>query len=485
VAIVPALLLVDGAIVAGVAVARASAALLWLAALLLLAGLVVTAVLARRRIPQPGRQVLVIAGTVVLAAVVLVPASMNVNPCTRIGRGADLSGCDLSGDDLAAEDLRDVDLSGADLRGTDLAGAQLTGADLDGANLRGADLADARLLRAIATDADLREADLGGADLSDADLTGADLREAAASEVVLTDADLSDADLTGGDLTGATLDGTDMSRADLTDAVLDTAELPDAVLLDATLAGTQLTGADLARANLSGSDLTGADLTDAQAPDAVFEEAELTEATLRSNDFMGATGLTDEGLAAALGVPAGQLPAETKLRGIVFDPYEAILEAVTPVRDGQAVDESRTYPANDAFHPTIVLDADSSASWLADARDLWAPTGLRFAELVVVVLPESEQSIATCTGYVFDDGRPAPAINRYVRTVTVRVLSAHNARPIAERTFRGSDPRQCQPEEFLSTVAPALYGNPPNLDGEAQPWLADLVNPPAVQPPAQ
>jgi hypothetical protein len=172
------------------------------------------------------------------------------------------------------------------------------------------------------------------------------------------------------------------------------------------------------------------------------------------------------------------------LRGIVFDPYDAILEAVTPVGNGQAVPESRTYPASDAFHPAIVLEEGvlDNAPWLADVRDLWAPTGIRYAELVVVVLPESQQSIDTCTGYVYDDGTAAPPINRYVRSVTVRVLSAHNARTVAERTFRGTDPRQCKTDELLPTVAPAIYGEPPNLDAEAQPWLADIVNPPAARP---
>jgi uncharacterized protein YjbI with pentapeptide repeats len=481
VVLVPVLLVVDGAIVALVAVARASAAVLVLGGLLLLAGVVVATVLARRRLPRPGHQVAVVAGTVALAAAVLVPASMNVDPCTRIGSDADLSGCDLSDDDLAHEDLRGADLSDADLSGADLTGAQLVGAELDGADLRGANLSGARLEDATATGADLRHADLDGAVLSEIDLTGADVRGATALEAELTGAVLAEADLTGSDLTGATMAGVDLSEADLTEAVLETAGLSDAVLGGATVADSKLAGADLAGADLTGADLSGADLTGVSAPDAKFDEAVLTETHLRSSQLVGATGITDAGLVAALGVPADQLPAETQRRGIVFDPYADILAAVTPVGDGEAVAESRTYPASDAFHPTIVLDAggSGSASWLADVRDLWAPTGIRFAELVVVVLPESQQSIEACTGYVWEDGTPAPPINRYVTSVTVRVLSAHNARTVAERTFRGADPRRCQAEEFVLRAAPALYGGPPDLDGQAQRWLADLVNPPA------
>jgi hypothetical protein len=67
---------------------------------------------------------------------------------------------------------------------------------------------------------------------------------------------------------------------------------------------------------------------------------------------------------------------------------------------------------------------------------------------------------------VFDDGTPAPVINRYVRTVTVQVLGARNARLIAERTFQGSDPRACQTYEFLSVIAPSLRGGTGRARGE-------------------
>jgi hypothetical protein len=58
-------------------------------------------------------------------------------------------------------------------------------------------------------------------------------------------------------------------------------------------------------------------------------------------------------------------------------------------------------------------------------------------------------------------------------------LAARDARLVGERTFRGSEPRQCQPSEYLDRLSPEIPGGRPNLDAEAQPWLADLVNPPA------
>jgi hypothetical protein len=178
-------------------------------------------------------------------------------------------------------------------------------------------------------------------------------------------------------------------------------------------------------------------------------------------------------------VGKGELPAETVTRGIRFDEPAAITEALLPVADGEALPDAPTYHGNGAFHPAIVT-GDGDTSFLTDVQDQWVPTGIRYGELVVVVLPENRTSVETCTGYVWEDGTPTPGINRYVKTVTVRVLSARTANVVASRTFQGSDPRRCQVEEFLDRVDPVIEGGPPDMNA-AQTWLTDLVNPPANQ----
>jgi uncharacterized protein YjbI with pentapeptide repeats len=431
-----AALMVAGALAALAAVMQASARLLVIAAVLMLAGVVSATLMALRAVRRPGRKTMVIAGTAVLAAAVLVPASMIVDPCSRSGRHADLAGCDLSDEDLRGADLREADLRGADLTGADLTGADLTGADL----------------------------------------TGADLTDASARTADLTDAVL-DANLTGSDLTGATMARSDLSSAELTGATLATADLSDAVLQDANLTDGNLREATLDNVDLVGANLTNADLTMAGAPGADFGSADLTGARLAGNDLGDVRNLTDEALASALGVSTGELPGETARLEIVFDDIDAIVHALDPVADGEAVPEAQAYAQSDDFHPAVVLVGHGNNYWLDDVEEAWAPTGIRYAQLVIVVEPEAHESIAQCTDFVYEDGTPTPPINRYVTSVTVRVYSAHDAALVGEKAFRCGDPRACREFERLVIADPAIYGEPPDLEAEARPWVADLVNP--------
>jgi uncharacterized protein YjbI with pentapeptide repeats len=491
------LALVAGLVVAGVAVAVASAALLALAALLLLAGVAGAVLVARSRLTRTGPKVAVIGGTAALAIAVLVPASMNVDPCERLGQDADLSGCNLSDRDLASEDLRGADLGGADLSGTDLGRATLTGANLDGADLRGADLSGARLAQATVTDADLRGAALDGAVMVNTDLTGARVEDATFTGAALAHATLAGVDLGGVDLSGATLDDADLSQSNLGDAQLSDvdlsqadvseANLTDADLSRATLQATNLQGARLVGANLAGAslpdadlrdaDLSRADLSGASAPGANFRDAIFTQAHLESNDFVGAEGIADADLAAAFGVPARSLAGATARRGVVLDRFEDIVHAVAPARSGRPVRGVHSYRPSRDFHPAIILDAtgETTPSWASSFQSQWAPTATRYAELVVVTQPETRESVEVCQ-YTFL-GAPASPITRYIVSTTVRVLSAHDGQVVAQRTFRGGNPRACGATESISVTE--IEGSAPDLAGQARPWLARLVNPPA------
>lgn len=514
--VVPGLLILGGAVVAMVAVVAASAAVLVVAGLLLLAGIAVTTVRARRRLPGRGRKVAVVGGVVALCLAIFVPASMNVDRCDRIESGGDLSGCDLSDQDLSAENLRQADLRDADLGGADLSGAVLVAADLRGARLRGANLSEARMARARLGDADLRRANLSGARASDVTATGVDLRDADMEGTVLVRSDLTgatlagarlpDADLSGAtlaglevpgiDLSGATLEGADLSGANLTGGHLPGADLSDADLRNANLSEADLADAEdlgdgasasrpaeLDGADLRGANLSGADLTTVSAPGANFDGADLTGTVLVANDFVGAAGIGSDDLSAAFGVPGSRVAGEAARRGVVLHTYDEIVQAVTPVRDGRAVPTVQPYAPNDEFHPAIVFDTavplPGAPSWADAVRDAWAPTSIRFAELVVVT-SGGREGVETCP-YVYVggpfDGNPAPSITRYVRTVTVRVFAAHNHGLVGERTFRGADPPPCP--TFEGTGTTELEGAAPDVGALARPWLQDLINPPA------
>ena len=488
--------LVAGAVVAGVAVAVASAAVLALAGLLLVAAVGAATVLARKRLLTTVPRAALIGGTAAIAIAILVPASMNVDRCARLGQNSDLSGCNLSDRDLAGEDLVGADLSDADLSGTDLRRAELTGADLSGADLRNTNVSDARLGAADLTSADLRDANLDSTILTNADLTRAKVEGATFTHAGLAGATLTRLDLSRVDLRDATLDGADLSHADVDHAHLNGADLSEADVSEANLGGANLAGASLDEANLRGArlvgatmtgaslhdadvraaDLSRADLTEVAAPGANFREATFTRTHLRSNDFVGAEGIADADLSAAFGVPARSLAGATARRGVVLDRFEDIVRAVSPVRSGRAVRQVHSYRPSNEFHPAIVFDTNSETtpSWATDVQDRWAPTATRYAELVVVVQPRTRQSVEVCQ-YTFA-GAPASPVTRYVVSVEVRVISAHDGRIVDRRTFRGGDPRQCRATESLSLTE--IEGDPPDLHGQARPWLAGLINPP-------
>jgi hypothetical protein len=271
-------------------------------------------------------------------------------------------------------------------------------------------------------------------------------------------------DLSGCDLSGRDLTAEDLSRADLRDA---------------DLSGARLAGADLSGADLRGADLSGADLTGVSAREANFEDADFTRTKLQGNDFAGTLGVTGDDFAAAFSVPRTQLAGETARRGVALHDYDEIVEAVAPVHYGQAVPEVQPYELNRAFHPAIVIDntlVPGIPSWVDAVRDQWAPTAIRYAELVVVVTG-GQEAREVCGGYVdAATGAPAAPITRVVVTASVKVVSAHDARVIGERTFRGSEPRPCSDNEDHTITE--LVGNPPDVGAQARPWLESLINPP-------
>jgi Pentapeptide repeats (8 copies) len=273
--------------------------------------------------------------------------------------------------------------------------------------------------------------------------------------------------------------GDDLSGCDLSDRNLAAEDLSGADLRDADLSGARLVDAELAGADLRRADLSGADLTGVSAPEANFEGADFTRTKLQRNEFVGARGIAQDDLAAALSVPQNQLAGETARRGVVLNDYDEIVQALAPVYYGQAVPVVRRYELNREFHPAIVIDdtaVPGLPSWVDAVRDQWAPTAITYAELVVVVTG-GQQTVEVCDGYIdAATGAPAAPITRVAKTATVRVVSAHDAQVIGQQTFRGSEPRQCSANEDLTVTE--IVGNPPDVGAQARPWLDGIINAP-------
>jgi Pentapeptide repeats (8 copies) len=305
--------------------------------------------------------------------------------------------------------------------------------------------------------------DLSGCDLSDRDLAAEDLRGT----------DLRDADLHGAELAGADLRGADLRGADLSDAKL--ARPGDGE------AASEAGAAVLDEADLRGADLSGANLAGVSAREANFEEADFTQTRLQGNDLVGTRGITGDDFVAAFSVPRTHLAGETARRGVVLQDYDEIVAAVVRVSYGQAAPEVQPYEVNSAFHPAIVIDSTlvpGIPSWVDTVREQWAPTAIRYAELVVVVIA-GRQAVEVCDGYVdAATGAPAAPVLRTAVTATVRVVSAHDAHVVGEQTFRGSEPRPCLANE-AGTVT-ELVGNPPDVGVLARPWLDGIINAPAA-----
>lgn len=187
----------------------------------------------------------------------------------------------------------------------------------------------------------------------------------------------------------------------------------------------------------------------------------------------------DEWLATALGVGEGDLSVETKLLGLQIEALESIEAPAQALCDaGTPVAAARSYEESDGFHPAVVVGTNP---WSADSAT-WAPTALRFLELVVHVEDVEWEQREVCPGYVSDDDADSAEVIRERAEQTVRVLRASDGSVVEEQTFTGADPRACEDEEFFTDAEVAegqkrLRGEAPDL-AEALEWLEALVNPP-------
>jgi uncharacterized protein YjbI with pentapeptide repeats len=412
--------------------------------------------------------------------------------------GADLTGATLDDANFAYSDLTDAVLAqvhaeraefpmatvaGTDFQGAHLVAAQLSGLDLTTASLAGATLTDAGLANAVLAGMDLAGADLSGVNLADADLHDASLAGVTLSRTLLGNADFSGADLTGAvllDVSGAgsaTFAGAVLDGADLTGIGLSGFDGGGANLAGAQLRGTILNSAQLDQADLTGAVLDGADLSGATLTGARLDGASMVGTNLSLNDFSMASGLTDDMLLAALGVPGDQLAAQMSARQIRLESFDAVVAAVTGVRDGAGIAGVHAYDGSGAFHPAVFLgpSGTQTPAWAAGVQQGWAPAGIRFAELVIVERAQVSDVVEVCE--YWSGGVPAPPITRYRLSTTVQILAASDGHVIAERAFTGTNPRACGASEPYWLEE--LFGDAPNLAADALPWVQGYVHPPA------
>lgn len=198
---------------------------------------------------------------------------------------------------------------------------------------------------------------------------------------------------------------------------------------------------------------------------AAFETLLLGLGPSRAAAAITAAEAGDSWLAVALEVPVSRLASETRRLGIQLEPLDEIVAAAARARSGKAVPGSHRYALSKLFHPAVVF----SSSGLPTETDRWAPTAMRFLELVVTE-KTTWKRIQVCRYY-------GPDISRYRAYSTVRVISAATGKVVASRTFAGSAPRRCRQTEPYSLTR--LDGGDPPL-ASAVTWLNSLIHPPAA-----
>ena len=321
-----------------------------------------------------------------------------------------LSGCglkpgaDLSGRNLRNRNLKEANLAGANFSGADLYGAKLGGADLSGANLEGVNLEGA----------DLRGANLSKVDLSSLKLSG----------VLLSAADFSESVLSGQDLSGMDLSNVNFSSAKLDGANLREADLSGSILVDQDLSGMDLSGVDFSEAFLDGVNFSGA--------------------TLDHANLIGAVGLTEK-----------MLDGAASLNGTQLQTLAQIQEVLSSVCSGKGVPQAAAY--TDGAGPIILIgNKGQEVSFSQSLPSGWAPTGIRFTELVACFNEPVTESIETCKYF------GGSHIKRLRYRQFVRLVEAKTGETIIKTMLEGNDPRECKSSEDWDLTS--LEGDPVQFD---------------------
>jgi uncharacterized protein YjbI with pentapeptide repeats len=287
------------------------------------------------------------------------------------------------------------------------------------------------------TDLELAGLDLSRSDLTEANLSGVNLRRTILDGSDLTQADIRDAVLEGTSLKNATLERTDLRNTDLTRAIFSPSTLEGSRLDGANLEQVDLSGVSLKNASAMGTNFSGGTFEGSDLSGVVLDGSNLDGATL-----IGATGLSDETLAQALGVGTDVLGSTLIEREIRLEQRPDILAALSSACGGNGVAGTAPYPQGD-LHPMVILDERGDVGVDTDqAVGLgWEPMAVRFAQLVACVSEEEDIQVEHCP-YTLEGGGVA-SITRVRYQRDIRVIEASTGRTVFDKTLEGSNPQEC------------------------------------------
>lgn len=240
------------------------------------------------------------------------------------------------------------------------------------------------------------------------------------------------------DYSGQTLDGAYwLTDQDLTGANFENARIDSSDFDASVLAGANFDGASLVLTSFDGADLEGATFHETVLKSVSFTGADLTGVDLTPAVFDGinledARGVTDVMLAQALGVQIGDLPAALSEHGVILEPLWEIEEAVVEVCRGRSLPEAARYaPTKNTFHP-LVFEGGENEAPLG-----WAPSALRYVELVACVKALKPVKFKNCGTY--------GGIKVFLERTHARysVYAAKSGELVTQREFLGSKDVYC------------------------------------------
>jgi len=224
------------------------------------------------------------------------------------------------------------------------------------------------------------------------------------------------------------------------------------------------------------------DADDALVREAAEEDLELFLTALdplTAAEAIVAADAGDDWLAVALDIDESELSTETWLLGLQLEPMDDIRHAVADVEDDDetAVTDAHPYEESDAFHPAVVVGGVSP--W-ADS-DAWAPTALRYLELVILVDDVEWELQENCGTYYDVANQPVGEVTRHRSQQQVRVISAFDGALVAEQTVQGAEARACEDEEAWTgwdedEGEKRIEGDLPDLVEDTTDWLESLIN---------
>ena len=146
---------------------------------------------------------------------------------------------------------------------------------------------------------------------------------------------------------------------------------------------------------------------------------------------------------------------------------QQLVDALSPVCEGQGIEKAAAYTGGPGPHPVVLLDwSGSRHSWTDRVPREWWPTPLSPPQLVACVGEQEEDEIETC------DYNTGPDVVRYRHQVALRLVEARTGQTLADDVFYGSDPRACGEREDVSLERLKGSGVPFK---EMQAWLGQYV----------